>query len=370
MINLKDSIRKHVLNIPGKRLKRKFIVFESDDWGSERIPSKEALHLLTATGSSVKSNPFNFLDSLETEEDLSALFDTLYTFKDTNGNHPSITANSVTANPDFVKIKESCFQEYHYESIIESYRKKKGCKNSFSILREGMETGVFRPQFHGREHLNVSHWLKALQNGDTILREAFDIGIYGIDLMETTAFRNNFMAAFDSNSEQEISELENIIKEGILMFRNIFGYQSKSFIAPCYIWHPSLETLLHDNGIKYIQGLPIQYSPEIGKPYRKIYHYQGERNRMAQFYFVRNCFFEPALNSNFNWVDDCLKRIKIIFFWGKPAIIGTHRINFIGALDEKNRTRSLKYLTILLSLILKIWPDVEFITTDKLGDLY
>lgn len=370
MMDISGDLRKHILNIQGRRIKRKLIVFESDDWGSERIPSKGALQNLENAGISLGSNPFNFLDSLETEDDLSALFDTLHSFRDRYGNHPSITANCVTANPDFEKIRESRFRAYFYESITRSYSRKKGCVNSLRIIQEGIKEGIFRPQFHGREHLSVCHWLKALQDGDPVLREAFNYGVYGIDHDENAAFRSNFMAAFDAHSEEERRKLEDIIKEGIDMFRDIFGYHSKSFIAPCYIWHPNIENVLNENGIKYIQGLPIQYSPEIGKSYRKIYHYQGERNNLGQIYFVRNCFFEPALNPNFNWIDDCIKRLKIIFFWGKPAIIGTHRINFIGALDEKNRTRNLKNFTYLLSVILKLWPDLEFTTTDKLDDIY
>jgi hypothetical protein len=85
---------------------------------------------------------------------------------------------------------------------------------------------------------------------------------------------------------------------------------------------------------------------------------------------VRNCFFEPSLDPGFNWVDDCLRRMKIIFLWGKPAIIGSHRINFIGSLNEENRKKNLKALEFMLRSILKTWPEVEFITTDVLGKIY
>jgi hypothetical protein len=44
-------------------------------------------------------------------------------------------------------------------------------------------------------------------------------------------------------------------------------------------------------------------------------------------------------------------------------------VNYIGALDENNRTRGLKQLDELLSAVTKNWPDVEFITSDQLGDI-
>ena len=66
---------------------------------------------------------------------------------------------------------------------------------------------------------------------------------------------------------------------------------------------------------------------------------------------------------------ECLRRINIAFKWNKPATIGSHRINFMGALDPKNRTTNLKLLDNLLKGITKQWPDVEFMTSDQLGDL-
>ena len=41
-----NTVKKHLLNFPGKRLAKKYIIFESDDWGSERIPSLNVLKYL------------------------------------------------------------------------------------------------------------------------------------------------------------------------------------------------------------------------------------------------------------------------------------------------------------------------------------
>lgn len=178
------------------------------------------------------------------------------------------------------------------------------------------------------------------------------------------------MAAFDSHHEQDIAEFGDIIKEGSSLFRTRFGYNSESFISPCYAWHRNLEPYLKAQNINFLQGLPMQYIPEVNGEHRPLLHYQGEENKNGQFYFIRNCFFEPSLYSGSDLIAEIFRRLKIIFFWGKPAIISTHRINFIGSLDEENRSRNLELLKQLLQLILKTWPDVEFITTDKLGRLY
>ena len=41
----------------------------------------------------------------------------------------------------------------------------------------------------------------------------------------------------------------------------------------------------------------------------------------------------------------------------------------MGDLDPTNRTKNLKLLDDLLKSITKRWPDVEFLTSDQLGDL-
>ena len=54
---------------------------------------------------------------------------------------------------------------------------------------------------------------------------------------------------------------------------------------------------------------------------------------------------------------------------GKPLIISFHRLNYIGFIDETNRSRNLLLLKQLLKLLTERWPDVEFMSSDKLGRL-
>ena len=75
---------------------------------------------------------------------------------------------------------------------------------------------------------------------------------------------------------------------------------------------------------------------------------------------VRNGLFEPSINDKVNWVDKCMESIEIAFKWGKPAIIGTHRINFAGRLDVQQRNRNLKDLDSLIKKVLNKWPDIQF----------
>ena len=95
----------------------------------------------------------------------------------------------------------------------------------------------------------------------------------------------------------------------------------------------------------------------------------GQKNKFGQQYLIRNAFFEPSIEPSKDWVTDCLSRINIAFRWKKPAIIGCHRLNFIGAIHEENRTNNLAQFKILLQEIVKRWPEVEFSTSDQVLDV-
>ena len=77
--------------------------------------------------------------------------------------------------------------------------------------------------------------------------------------------------------------------------------------------------------------------------------------------------FEPSEFGCKDWVNCCLKEIELAFRWFHPAIISSHRVNFIGSLNPQNRDRGLLLLSQLLNAIVKKWPDVEFMSSDELG---
>lgn len=361
---LKNSISWNAINIPGWQTNRKIVVIESDDWGSIRMPSKEVYFKFVDEGLNLSSTDYNRFDTLESNEDLSRLFDVVRSFKDVYGNHPIITANMVVANPDFKRIRESDFSEYSFEPVTETLKRYPGRDKVISLWKSGKEEGLFHPQYHGREHVNVTRWMEALRNRSRNIMIAFD--------HETTFSGKgdyNFMEVLDFNHLDDLIFMKESLVEGLDLFEDLFGFRSRSFIPPCYVWDSEIEKSLYFNGIRYIQGLYVQSVPTgtFGN-YRKKYHFLGSKNTHGQYYLIRNVFFEPTLYRLSDPVGECLHRISIAFKWHKPAIICTHRINFMGALESRNREKNLKLLNQLLERILKTWPDVEFMTSNELGD--
>jgi hypothetical protein len=367
--SFKQSLTRNLQNLPGWRTKRKIVVLESDDWGSIRMASKKSFDYFLSKGLDVDKCPYNSNDSLESNEDLELLFETLNSVKDINGNPAILTANNIVANPDFEKIKADNFQKYHYELFTDTLKKYPQHDRVLELYKEGINNKVIHPQSHSREHVNVSLWMKTLQENDELSHLAFEQSMFSVHPSAKPKYKDEFMDAFGSN--KNIDEQKNIIKDGLSLFGMIWGYKSKSFIAPSYTWNPILEETLSNEGVKYLQGIMVQktHSEYYGTPIKKKFHYQGQKNKYGQRYLVRNSFFEPTLLPGFDWVNDCMNRIDIAFKRSKPAIIGSHRLNFIGFINQENRSKNLKSLSELLTKIKKSWSDVEFMSSDKLGDI-
>jgi hypothetical protein len=90
---------------------------------------------------------------------------------------------------------------------------------------------------------------------------------------------------------------------------------------------------------------------------------------LGQIHWRRNVLFEPGRNQSFDWTGKCLAEIEVAFRWGKPAVISSHRENFIGSIFEENRTQSLQKLESLLKKVLLKWPEVQFISSAQLAEI-
>jgi hypothetical protein len=325
---IRQFIARNIVNAGGWRTNRKIVVLESDDWGSIRMSSIDAYKRLLKSGVPVDRSPFCKYDSLASESDLSLLFDVLSSCRDFKGNPSVLTANALVANPDFEKIRESNFQKYYYERIAETFKKFPEHDNCFTLWREGKEKKLFHPQSHGREHLNHTYWLKLLQEDKYDFRLAFENGIWGLSSDIYPKMKRSVQASFDFTDRKEINHHKEVIRSGLGIFKELFGYGSRSFIPTNYIWSMELQDTFKDNGVDYLQGMKYQKLPLENDNKRKmVRHYLGEKNQSRQIYLVRNCSFEPSLKkSNFDSVDDCLHSIKLAFRWKKPAIISTHRM--------------------------------------------
>lgn len=370
LLRHKELLIQNIINLPGWRTNRKIVVIESDDWGSIRMPSLKVYNSLLNSGIRIDNLVYNRYDSLASEEDLTSLIETLTGIKDNYGNYPVFTLNTVVGNPNFEKILDSKFMEYFFEPFTETLKRYPEHSNSFKLWEKGIALGVFKPQFHGREHLNVHRWLRALQNNNKDVHLAFDLGIFDLSI-EYRITENSFMDAFNFETKEEIAKLKQSLSEGLDLFHSLFGYKSQSFVAPKYIWPCEIEGTLHEKGVRFIKSAHYQLEPLAGTTnvFRKVFHYTGQRSKDGLYIIVRNASFEPSEKPDYDWIGDLLAKAKSAFLWKKPLVISSHRVNYIGFIDPVNRDKNLTKLSLLLKTLLNKWPDIEFLSTDQLGEL-
>lgn len=361
-----NAVRRRIYNNinqrKGWKTSRHIVVIESDDWGSVRMPDRETFERLLKAGIRVDMSHYNKYDTLASNDDFNNLFEVLVKYKDKNGNNPVITANTIVANPDFAKIKENRFERYFYEPFTETLKRYE--KRSFDYWEEGFNKKLFFPQLHGREHLNVERWMRYLQKPSKEVHFAFENGLYGIGPKISLENNPSFVQAFDSNIYLEDQSPEIILNDAARIFRDVFGYTSKSFISPNYCWDSKIERITSDMGVEFLQGMTMQKTINGFK-----FNYLGKINPCRQYYLIRNINFEPSSDEHKDWVGETLSGIDKTFKLKKPAVISMHRVNFIGSIFESNRKRSLNLLDNLFSEITKRWVDVEFMHSVDLGDL-
>jgi predicted deacetylase len=368
MNSLKLSLNLALTNARGWKTNQKIVVIESDDWGSIRMPSKETYYKLLKKGIRVDQSLYDINDALENNDDLNFLFDLLLNNASTKS-QPIFTFNTVMQNPNFEKIRTNNFKKFYGTDLFESYKYYYG-EDLEPTWRTAIDQGIMMPQYHAREHLNAYLWLNDLKLGLKDTKNAFDLNFFGLKTKTSSKLRSHYLATYFSETKEEFDFVKLALEDGAKQFNTIFGFNSKTFIASNYIWPKQLESELLKLNFTTIQGQIKQTDTDFSKDkISHLRHYTGQKNKLDQFYSVRNIIFEPYLNQNINWAELALKQIDNAFFWNTPAIISSHRINYASHISVKNRDSSLRHLSGLLQKINTKYPDVIFLSSSQLNEL-
>lgn len=365
------SFLKTFANLPGWRTQKKIVVFESDDWGSIRIPNLSVKKIFNNNGILLDTNYFTKYDSLENSEDLELLIKVLENFSFSHGKIPVFTTLNIMGNPNFKKIEESSFTKYYWKPVNETYLEYGYDADVLkNIWKKGIDGKYFSPSFHGREHLNVLRWMKCLNSDFPVTKMAFDYNFTGIHPQLAKELRKEYQAAFDLDRGSDIEYIKNILIEGLAAFESYFGFKSRYFVPPNSFFPKEAMINLKEHGVQFFNTPKFGLAPLGEGKYQRFFRYLGLKSREGLVYLTRNASFEPSDAGRTNdWVNKSLREIENSFKWNKPAIIGSHRVNYIGSIDPGNRERGLKELSKLITEIIKKWPDVEFLSSTELGDL-
>lgn len=364
-MSIKQTITYNLKNIRGWNTNRKIVVFSIDDYGNVRLDSKKALEAMEAKGIKPLTR-YDRLDTLETKEDLQHLYEVLSSVKDKNGRHATFTAFALCANINFEKMAANGYNEYESELLPETFSKLKGYEGTWDLWKEGMDKKLLVPQFHGREHLNLPAFERALKAKDERTLIALENRSYA---NISSGVYPSYTAAFEFVDFSENEKFKEIIKDGLNKFEQVFGYRASHFNSPGGSEHHTLHATLKDSGIKYLDVPAKKKEYQGNNKFATSYNYTGKKNDVGQLYMIRNVLFEPTSDNNTDWAELTFKQIEAAFRWNKPAVISSHRVNFCGHVDENNRKAGLQALGKLLKKIVTRWPEVEFMAANELGDL-
>ena len=365
-----SSIISNLKNSIGWKTNRKIVVFSVDDYGNVRLNSMEARKKMDAAGMKIYSR-FDALDTLETTQDLEQLFEVLSSVKDKNGRSAIFTPFSLPCNIDFEKMEADDFQNFYFETLPNTYKKlatqqPKAYTGTWDLWKEGIAKGFLKPQFHGREHLNLNVFNDKLNKKDSQLLTALKNKSF-TSISDDDCPTMSSMAELDFWDVKENESLKSILKEGLQLFEEVYGYPSNYFTPAVFSIHHSLFQTLKENGIEFLDLALLRNEHQGLNVFKKSFNYIGKKTKEGLTIMVRNVVFEPTEDRGIDWVAFTMKQIETAFRWNKPAIISSHRVNFCGHIEEQNREKGLVTLKSLLHEIVKKWPDVEFMSADELA---
>ena len=301
----------------------------------------------------------------ESAEDLDRLYEVLGRFRDHRGAHPVFTMNFVLANPDYEAIEASGFKTYSWIPI-DDVAKLPGDGALIDKYKEGVARGLVCPQYHGRDHFSGETWLAAIRGGDPVAVEAFRLRVPWIAVHS----RKESEYAYGEGAHLDPlpkAAIEAKIEDGMTAFERLFGRTSLTSIAPCYHWCDQVERALYARGVRCVQAAGHRVMPlGAGRLACPRPAWFGLSNSTAMRQLNRTCRFEPAQLGS-EAVPMCMETIASAFSRGLPAVVDTHRVSYVSAIDKGNRDRGLEQLGTLLEEILSRFPDVRFASSEMLA---
>jgi len=210
----------------------------------------------------------------------------------------------------------------------------------------------------------VQPWLEKLQAGNPQLQFAAGYGFVAVaNIRGIPAYAQEFRPEFYFAKKEQKNFLHYSIIEGVKLFEQIFGYTPSSFTPSNSVFHPDFEETVLQTGIPFLVVAHKNPTPGAnGELAFTNFTFRQKIQKGKLNFYIRNCAFEPT-DKAYRGIDITMKQIASAFRWNKPAIISTHRVNFVGGLQKENRDNGLKELAILLKAIIKRWPDAEFVST-------
>ncbi len=235
-----------------------------------------------------------------------------------------------------------------------------------SMLR-GVENGTFVPQLHGLEHLNAEAFAMLCRTSDPRTDSSrSDFNWWDWESLDSPLQGHYVDGSKLPSKAIDAGEAEKVVKLAAEQFVSMFGKNSMTAVAPCYLWNDTIEHYWEQQSIKAIQtaGYRCNARSIDGKYIQdKVLIRAGDKNENGQKYLVRNVMFEPVDGKN--TPETAFQEALQARRQALPLTISTHRYNFTRT--EQEFKTSLTGLNILLNKLTENFPKTRFLSSAELA---
>jgi len=237
---------------------------------------------------------------------------------------------------------------------------------------QAVSDGVLWPEYHGLWHVAPEALTALWREGDRLVREHVMRNSRPAGLVSATGRRllSEYLMHHPHTGKltpRPTSEQTRTIQRGVAVFEKTFGRPPSATVAPHYLWTVDTERAWAAASIRVIQGANRRAMQNGWLRCLAVTRLaSGCMSATGLTYLARNCRFEPALFGD--TADSTFRSVQQAIGLKRPAIIGSHRINFSSRIIPERRDRTLRELTALLQRVRSTWPDVRFMTSAELAD--
>jgi hypothetical protein len=345
------------------------VVLESDDWGlCGFVPDSAAWQGIDRRVLAPGRFPAAYWNStLEDSAQLGRLGRVLMRHRDLDGLPPVLQPNYILSALSYDQATEDSgrWRRFNLPDLPPRY----GRAGLWEMVAALQEAGVWHPELHGRYHYDPQRRQRAVQDNPTARRAA----ARGILIFPGSS------RALELDPRRGRQSLAADLDTMMSIFAGLFGRAPVSVVAPDYSWTAMSEELWQSSGLRVVQAKRQQRRPQgsDGRPLTRAVKVLARAwDRFARpdlVYLERNCDLEPSQADG--WRAEaavCLDQIEAVWRGGEPAIVETHRVNYVH-LDGARAERGRRALAALLAGLLgegSTRAGARFLVDDELAQLY
>ena len=302
------------------------VVLESDDWGlSGFFPDSSPPAAARVRLGGGFPAPY-WESTLEDSVDVAALAGVLGRYAGRDGLPPVLQANMIVSALEPRRegadgSADGSWRRVDLPDLPRGYARP----GLGSAIDAAIAAGVWRPEFHGAFHYDPARRRAAME----AIPELRPL------LAETVLFPGSD-TAWELGFWRSTGELRGELERSLAVFTARFGHRPVSICAPDYVWDPRCERLWAEQGLTVIQAKREQRDSRwprggMAARVRKVFGRARDRWRHPErTYLDRNCRFEPAqAPDSAAALAGCLAEVRRAWARGEPAIIETHRMNYV-----------------------------------------